>query len=60
MISSEKLFLVDDIYKYHFVSQGKTTIPGVDDSAELEQTHIAFEILNFSEEERTNVYEVTG
>ncbi|ODM97874.1 Myosin heavy chain, muscle [Orchesella cincta] len=56
----EKLLLSNDIHDYHFVSQGKTTIPGVDDAAELEQTHIAFEVLNFSELERANVYNITA
>lgn len=36
----ESLSLSNDIHDYHFVSQGKTTIPGVDDAAELEQTHV--------------------
>ena len=27
--------LSNDIYDYHFVSQGKTTIPGVDDAEEM-------------------------
>lgn len=36
----DKLYLSNDIHDYHFVSQGKTTIPNVDDNAELEQTHV--------------------
>ncbi|XP_021957436.1 myosin heavy chain, muscle [Folsomia candida] len=56
----EKLLLSNDILDYHFVSQGKTTVPSIDDFAELEQTHIAFEVLNFSEKERMNVYKITA
>jgi len=56
----EKLLLSNDIHDYHFVSQGKTTIPGVNDGEELEQTHLAFEVLNFTEEERMNVYKITA
>ncbi len=37
----ERLLLSKDIHDYHFVSQGKTTIPGVDDAAEFEQTHVS-------------------
>jgi len=32
--SVERLLLDKDIKKYHFVSQGKTEIPGVDDKEE--------------------------
>lgn len=31
----EKLLLSNDIKDYHFVSQGKTVIEGVDDKAEM-------------------------
>jgi len=56
----DSLLLSNEIHDYHFVSQGKTSIPGVDDGAELEQTHIAFEVLNFTSQERQNVYEITA
>lgn len=52
--------LGDDIYAYHYVSQGKITIPNVDDAEEFEATHEAFEILNFSKEEREDVYKITA
>lgn len=52
--------LGDDVYKYHFVSQGKTTIPGIDDAEEFDATHEAFEILNFSGEERDNIYKISA
>ncbi len=41
LVSLEKLLLSKDIHDYHFQSQGKTTIPGVNDGEELEQTHVS-------------------
>jgi myosin heavy chain 6/7 len=32
--------LSNDVHDYYFVSQGKTTVPSIDDCAELEQTHV--------------------
>lgn len=40
----EKLLLDEDIYKYHFVSQGKVTIPGVDDAEEAKLTDVRIQI----------------
>lgn len=51
-----KCNLSDDIYDYHFVSQGKTSVPSIDDNEDLEFTHDAFNILHFSEEETYNIY----
>jgi myosin heavy chain 6/7 len=34
---------------YHFISQGMTTIDGVDDAEEMKLTDEAFDILNFSQ-----------
>jgi myosin heavy subunit len=48
--------LGDDIYKYHYVSQGKVTVPSIDDNEEFAATHEAFEILLFTEDERSNIY----
>jgi myosin heavy chain 6/7 len=33
-------FLSNDIMDYHVVSQGKTTIPGVDDAEEMQLTDV--------------------
>ncbi|CAL8133772.1 unnamed protein product [Orchesella dallaii] len=52
--------LGDDIYYYHYVSQGKITIPNIDDNEEFVATHEAFEILNFSAEERDNIYKISA
>ncbi|XP_043189531.1 myosin heavy chain, muscle-like isoform X6 [Amphibalanus amphitrite] len=56
----DKLFLSNDIKDYHYVSQGKTTIPNVDDGEELLLTDEAFDILNFSAEEKMNIYKITA
>lgn len=37
---AEKLLLDEDIYKYHFVSQGKITIDGMDDCEEAKLTDV--------------------
>lgn len=39
--SIEKLLLSNDIHDYFFVSQGKTDIPGVDDSEEMKLTDVS-------------------
>ncbi|XP_040357656.1 myosin heavy chain, muscle isoform X3 [Ixodes scapularis] len=56
----EKLLLMQDIHEFHFVSQGKTEIPGVDDGEELEATDTAFDVLGFTDEEKENIYKVTA
>uniref|UniRef100_A0A1L8E5A3 Putative myosin class i heavy chain n=1 Tax=Nyssomyia neivai TaxID=330878 RepID=A0A1L8E5A3_9DIPT len=52
--------LSNDIYDYHIVSQGKTTIPSVDDSEEMQITDQAFDVLGFTQEEKDNVYKITA
>lgn len=37
---SEYCILSNNIYDYHVVSQGKTTIPSVDDAEEFEMTDV--------------------
>jgi len=51
-----KCHLSEDIYDYHYVSQGKTSVPSIDDNEDLEFTHEAFAILHFTEEETYNIY----
>ena len=46
-----KCHLGDDIYDYSFVSQGKTSVPSIDDNEELEYTWDAFNVLGFSEQD---------
>ncbi|XP_063612890.1 myosin heavy chain, muscle-like [Penaeus indicus] len=52
--------LSNNIYDYHFVSQGKVTVPTIDDKEEMQFTHEAFGILNFSNEERNDCYKATS
>ncbi|XP_074040827.1 myosin heavy chain isoform X28 [Leptinotarsa decemlineata] len=56
----EKCLLSNDIYDYNYVSQGKVTIPNVDDGEECALTDEAFDILGFTQEEKDNVYKITA
>ena len=56
----EKCCLSDDIYDYTFVSQGKTSVPSIDDNEELEYTDSAFDILGFSDREKWECYQLTA
>jgi len=42
------------------VSQGKTTVPSINDKEDMMFAHEAFDILGFSEEEKYNVYKLTS
>merc|ERR1719431_1993870 len=55
-----KCLLSDDIYDYWWVSQGKTTVPSIDDKEDMMFAHEAYDILGFSEEEKYNVYKLTA
>ena len=55
-----KCHLTDDIYDYIFVSQGKVKVESIDDNEELQFTDQAFDILNFSQEEKWNCYKITA
>ena len=41
MPNPAKCFLSDDIYDYHFVSQGKITVASIDDAEEMDFTHVS-------------------
>ncbi|XP_068914326.1 myosin heavy chain, muscle isoform X42 [Tenebrio molitor] len=56
----DQCLLSNDIYEYNFVSQGKVTIPNVDDAEELELTDQAFDVLGFTQEEKDNIYRITA
>jgi len=56
----EKCFLSDDIYDYWWVSQGKTTVPSIDDKEDMMFAHDAYRILGFTEEETYNIYRLTA
>ncbi|XP_045582177.2 myosin heavy chain, muscle isoform X1 [Procambarus clarkii] len=53
-------FLSDDIYDYHYVSQGKVTVPSIDDGEDMQFCHDAFDILGFTKTEVENVYKATA
>ena len=44
-------FLSDNILDYWYVSQGKLTVPSIDDKEDMMYAHEAFNILGFSETE---------
>ncbi|XP_058126015.1 myosin heavy chain, muscle isoform X1 [Anopheles ziemanni] len=56
----EMCFLSNDIYDYNSVSQGKITIPNVDDGEECQLTDEAFNVLGFTQEEKDNIYRITA
>ncbi|GIX99464.1 myosin heavy chain, muscle [Caerostris darwini] len=56
----EKCLLSDDIYEYHFQSQGKVEIPGVDDAQEFRDTDTAFDILGFNQDYKDEIYKITA
>ncbi|XP_076671834.1 myosin heavy chain isoform X31 [Andrena cerasifolii] len=56
----EMLLLSNNIHDYYFVSQGKTTIPGLDDGEELFITDQAFDVLGFTQEEKNDIYKITA
>ncbi|XP_032677957.1 myosin heavy chain, muscle isoform X33 [Odontomachus brunneus] len=52
--------LSDNVNDYYFVSQGKTTIPNVDDGEECLLTDQAFDVLGFTQEEKDDIYKITA
>ncbi|XP_050101328.1 myosin heavy chain, muscle isoform X17 [Anopheles aquasalis] len=56
----ELCLLSNNIHDYHIVSQGKTTIPSVDDGEEMQITDEAFNVLGFTQEEKDNIYKITA
>merc|ERR1711997_1029358 len=55
-----KCLLSDDIYDYWWVSQGKTTVPSINDKEDMMFAHEAYDVLGFTEEEKYNVYRLTA
>ncbi|XP_070153025.1 myosin heavy chain, muscle isoform X6 [Polyergus mexicanus] len=56
----EMCYLSNNIYDYYNVSQGKITIPNVDDGEECLLTDQAFDVLGFTQEEKDNIYKITA
>ena len=49
--------LSDDIKDYWYVSQGKLTVPSIDDKEDMMFADEAFDILGFSNEMKYDVYD---
>ncbi|XP_018368049.1 PREDICTED: myosin heavy chain, muscle isoform X17 [Trachymyrmex cornetzi] len=56
----EICLLSNNVNDYYFVSQGKTTIPNVDDGEECLLTDQAFDVLGFTQEEKDDIYKITA
>ena len=56
----EKCHLSNDIYDYWWVSQGKTTVPSIDDKEDMMYAHEAYGVLGFTPEETYNIYRLTA
>merc|ERR1719158_195684 len=56
----EKCLLTNDILDYWYVSQGKLTVPSIDDKEDMMFADEAFDILGFSTEEKYNVFKNTA
>merc|ERR1719446_1560595 len=56
----KKCLLSNDIYDYHYVSQGKVTVASIDDGEDMEFCDGAFDILGFSQPEKDEVYKITA
>merc|ERR1712158_251093 len=55
-----KCLLTDNIKDYWYVSQGKLTVPSIDDREDMQFANEAFDILGFSEEMKYNVFKNTA
>merc|ERR1711899_472349 len=56
----EKCLLSNDIYDYWWVSQGKVTVPSIDDKEDMMFADEAYGILGFTNEEKYNIYKLTA
>ena len=52
------MLLDKPVKEYWYVNQAETTINGVDDKEEFQLTDEAFDILNFSAEEKFDTYRI--
>merc|ERR1711937_697039 len=56
----EKCFLSNEILDYWYVSQGKLTVPSIDDREDMQFANEAFDVLGFTEEEKYDVFRNTA
>ena len=52
----EKCLLSDNILDYWYVSQGKLTVPSINDKEDMQSVDEAFDILGFTEDEKYNMF----
>ena len=52
---SDRCLLTDNILDYWYVSQGKLTVPSIDDKEDMMFADEAFDILGFSKDMKYNV-----
>ncbi|KAJ8318328.1 hypothetical protein KUTeg_003419 [Tegillarca granosa] len=57
---NNKLLVSPDAGLYSFINQGALTVDGIDDAEEMRITDEAFDILGFSQEEKTSMYKCTA
>merc|ERR1712242_605774 len=55
-----KCLLSNEILDYWYVSQGKTTVPSIDDKEDMGFADEAFDVLNFTQEQKYDVYKNTA
>merc|ERR1712158_31274 len=56
----EKCILTNEILDYWYVSQGKLTVPSIDDKEDMQFAHEAFVALGFTQQEKYDVYKNTA
>jgi len=56
----EKCLLSNEILDYWYVSQGKLTVPSIDDREDMQFANEAFDILGFTETEKYDVFKNTA
>jgi len=56
----EKCLLSNDILDYWYVSQGKLTVPSINDKEDMQFAHEAFQSLGFTSDEEYDVYKNTA
>merc|ERR1711970_614088 len=56
----EKCLLSNDIKDYWFVSQGKLTVPSIDDREDMQFANEAFDVLGFSIDQKYDVFKNTA
>ena len=52
--------MTNDIMDYWYVSQGKITVPSIDDREDMQFANEAFDILGFTTDEKYNVFKNTA